>query len=46
MEEKKMCIGLYTGSVDKLTAAGVIISGAAALDMKVDIYVLDRKSVV
>ncbi|HOO98279.1 MAG TPA: DsrE/DsrF/DrsH-like family protein [Bacteroidales bacterium] len=40
MEEKKMCIGLYTGSVDKLTAAGVIISGAAALDMKVDIYVL------
>lgn len=35
-----MCIGLYTGSVDKLTAAGVIISGAAALDMKVDIYVL------
>ncbi|MBN1107490.1 MAG: DsrE/DsrF/DrsH-like family protein [Bacteroidales bacterium] len=40
MEEKKMCIGLFTGSVDKLTAAGVVISGAAALDMKVDIYVL------
>ena len=40
MEEKKMCLGLFTGSVDKLTAAGVIISGAAAMDMKVDIYVL------
>jgi len=35
-----MCLGLFTGSVDKLTAAGVILSGAAALDMKVDIYVL------
>jgi peroxiredoxin family protein len=40
MEEKKMCLGLFTGSVDKLTAAGVIISGAAAMDMKVEIYVL------
>ncbi len=40
MEPKKMCLGLYTGSVDKLTAAGVILSGAAADDMKVDIYVL------
>ncbi len=40
MEQKKLCIGLYTGSVDKLTAAGVILSGAAADDMKVDIYVL------
>jgi len=40
MEPKKMCLGLFTGSVDKLTAAGIIISGAAALDMRVDIYVL------
>jgi peroxiredoxin family protein len=40
MDEKKMCLGLFTGSVDKLTAAGIILSGAAALDMKVDIYVL------
>ncbi|NMB70554.1 MAG: hypothetical protein GYA22_00195 [Bacteroidales bacterium] len=40
MKNKKLCIGLYTGSVDKLTAAGVIISGAAANDMEVDIYVL------
>lgn len=40
MEEKKMCLGLFTGSVDKLTAAGIILSGAAAMDMKVDIYVL------
>jgi peroxiredoxin family protein len=40
METKKLCIALYTGSVDKLTAAGVILGGAAADDMKVDIYVL------
>lgn len=40
MEKKKMCLGLYTGSVDKLTAAGVILSGAVADDMTVDIYVL------
>jgi peroxiredoxin family protein len=40
MEQKKMCLGLFSGSVDKLTAAGIILSGAAALDMKVDIYVL------
>lgn len=40
MEEKKMCLGLFSGSVDKLTAAGIILSGAAAMDMKVDIYVL------
>ncbi len=40
MEEKKLCLALYTGSVDKLTAAGVILGGAAAMDLKVDIYVL------
>ncbi len=40
MENKKLCLALYTGSVDKLTAAGVILSGAAANDMQVDIYVL------
>jgi peroxiredoxin family protein len=40
MEQKKLCLALYTGSVDKLTAAGVILGGAAADDMKVDIYVL------
>jgi len=40
METKKMCLALFSGSVDKLTAAGVILSGAAADDMKVDIYVL------
>jgi peroxiredoxin family protein len=40
MEPKKLCLALYTGSVDKLTAAGVILGGAAADDMKVDIYVL------
>ncbi|MBN1159269.1 MAG: hypothetical protein JXA61_07795 [Bacteroidales bacterium] len=40
MENKKLCLALYTGSVDKLTAAGIILSGAAANDMQVDIYVL------
>ncbi len=33
-------MALYTGSLDKLTAAGVILSGAVADDMDVDIYVL------
>jgi len=37
---KKMCIGLFSGSIDKLTATGVIMSGAAAEDMEVDVYVL------
>jgi peroxiredoxin family protein len=40
MANKKMCLGLFTGSIDKLTAAGIILGGAAAMDMKVDIYVL------
>jgi peroxiredoxin family protein len=40
MANKKMCLGLFSGSVDKLTAAGIILGGAAAMDMKVDIYVL------
>lgn len=35
-----MCLALFSGSIDKLTAAGVILSGAAADDMEVDIYVL------
>ncbi|MCD6201189.1 MAG: hypothetical protein J7K46_05200 [Bacteroidales bacterium] len=37
---KKLCIALFSGSVDKLTAAGVILGGAAAEDMDVDIFVL------
>ncbi len=40
METKKMCMALFTGSLDKLTAAGVILSGAVADDMDIDIYVL------
>ncbi len=40
MENKKLTMALYTGSLDKLTAAGVILSGAAADDMDVDVYVL------
>ena len=37
---KKLCLALYTGSVDKLTAAGVILNGAAADDMEIEVYVL------
>ena len=40
MENKKMTLALFTGSLDKLTAAGIILSGAAADDMEVDVYVL------
>lgn len=40
MEAKKMCLGLFSGSIDKLTAAGIILSGAAADDMEVDVFVL------
>lgn len=40
MQNKKMCLGLFSGSLDKLTAAGVILSGAAADDMEVDVFVL------
>ncbi|MCD4832869.1 MAG: hypothetical protein K8R31_03670 [Bacteroidales bacterium] len=39
-DNKKMCLALFSGCLDKLTAAGVILSGAAADDMDVDIYVL------
>ena len=35
-----MCMALFSGSIDKLVAAGVILSGAAADDMEVDVYVL------
>ncbi len=35
-----MTIGLFSGSIDRLTAAGVIVSGAAADDMDIDIFVL------
>jgi peroxiredoxin family protein len=37
---KRMTMALFSGSIDKLTAAGVVLSGAAADDMDVDIYVL------
>jgi len=37
---KKMTIALFSGSVDKLTAAGVILGGAAAEDVDVEIFVL------
>jgi len=35
-----MTMALFSGSIDKLTAAGVVLGGAAADDMEVDIYVL------
>ena len=35
-----MTLALFSGSVDKLTAAGVILSGAVVDDMDVDIFVL------
>jgi len=40
MENKKMTLALFSGSLDKLTAAGIILGGAAADDMKVDLFVL------
>ncbi len=40
MANKKLTIALFSGSVDKLTAAGVILGGAAAEDMDVEIFVL------
>jgi peroxiredoxin family protein len=40
MANKKLTLALFSGSVDKLTAAGVIPGGAAAEDMDVDIFVL------
>ena len=40
MENKKMTMALCTGSFDKLTVAGIILSGAVAEDMDVEIYVL------
>ncbi|MBI9055850.1 MAG: DsrE/DsrF/DrsH-like family protein [Bacteroidales bacterium] len=36
----KMTVGLSTSSIDKLTSVGVILSGAAADDMEVDLFVL------
>ncbi|MCK4288654.1 MAG: hypothetical protein KAW86_05590, partial [Bacteroidales bacterium] len=35
-----MTMALFSGSLDKLTAAGVILSGAAADDMDVEVFVL------
>ncbi len=36
----KLVLALTTSSLDKLTSAGVILSGAAAEDMEVDVFVL------
>ncbi len=37
---KKMAIVLFSGSLDKLTGMSVLVSGAAAQDMEVDIFLL------
>jgi peroxiredoxin family protein len=37
---KKMVLGLASGSLEKLTVAGIILSGAVAQDMEVNIYLL------
>lgn len=39
-ENKKMTMALCTGSFDKLITAGIILSGAVAEDMDVEIFVL------
>ncbi len=36
----KLVIGLSSGSIDKLLGAGIIMSGAAADDMEIEVYVL------
>jgi len=36
----KLVIGLSSGSIDKLTGAGVMMAGAAADDMEIEVYVL------
>ncbi len=37
---EKMVIGLFSGSFDRLTAAGIVVSGAAANDMDIEVFVL------
>ena len=39
METKKMCLALFFGSVDKLTAADVILSGAAADETDIHLFI-------
>lgn len=36
----KLVLALTTSSLDKLTSAGVILSGAAAEDMEVEVFIL------
>lgn len=35
-----MTLALFSGSIDKLTGTGIILAGAAADDMDVEVYVL------
>ena len=36
----KMVIGMFSGGIDRLTAAGIVTSGGATLDMDIEIFVL------
>ena len=36
----KLVVGLSSGSIDKLVGLGVMLSGAAADDMDIEVYVL------
>lgn len=36
----KLVVGLSSGSIDKLVGLGVMLSGAAADDMEIEVYVL------
>jgi peroxiredoxin family protein len=40
VQNKRMTIALFSGSLDKLISAGIILAGAAAQDMDIDVYVL------
>jgi len=35
---KKRCVTVFSGSVDRLTGLAVLVSGAAAMDMKVELF--------
>ncbi len=35
---KKMCVSVFSGSVDRLTGLAMLVSGAAAMGMKVELF--------
>jgi len=36
----KMVLGIASGNIEKLTAAGIILNGAVAQDMEVEVFLL------